>query len=407
MSIMQLFERSGALPDVLPYGSFIGEGICELRGLGIMQGFRMRGPSPETYSPMEIALARDQLARAMVHLNAGDMVQFIQHRDPAPAPKIKESPYRAANLVHEELLEQFKAEHYWLTPCELYLTHQYETVVKSWMEALMVTRRTGQVQVREEALARYALQRFGAYENSARAGVTLERMDSTEMFQSLLRCVTYHDYPALLPGPEVPLNEVIGAERLVGGYAPYINGYHLRPIVITLYPTETVPQTLAALQIDGGRLTISARFICMDTHGFQAELQNKKRDWNRTDFRGWTGVIRSWIAREKPEPNQDIVDQLAELDTAEAHAASGQTFGWCTATVIVRDEDEERAELRVRDIINACHSMGIMARPEDFHALDAVFGSYPGNGWSNKRRPIVTADNFADLVMPASHWEGA
>jgi type IV secretion system protein TrbE len=403
---MSLFQRSAALPDVLPYGSFIADGVCEMRGLGIMVGCQMIGLSPEADPPDDVVAARDQLSRAMVHLTAGDMIQFVQHRDPAPVPKVNESPYHAVNLFHQELLEQFEAQNYWLTPCELYLTHQYETVAKGWAQALLVARQADKQQIREEVLADYALQRFDAYQNSANTGVKLRRMNSEEMFRSLLRCVTYHDYPALLPDSRAPLNEIIGAERLGGGYVPFINGFYLRPIVITLYPTETLPQTLATLQMDSGRLTISARFICTDHHEFEKALDQKRKAWNRTDFRGWWATIKSCIAQKKIEPTQDVVEQLTELDEIAAEASRGQTYGWCTATIIVRDEDPNRAEMRVRAILNACHAMGIMARAEDFHALEAVQGSWPGNGWSNKRRPMVTADNFADLILPRSPYLG-
>lgn len=403
---MSLFDRSGALPDLLPYRSFLAPGVVDMRGMGVMAGYNMTGPSPETCSPDEISNARDQLAGALRHLGSGDMVQFIQHRDPAPAPKINRSPYLAANLVHQELTEQFEAGYYWLAPCQLYLTHQFETAAQNWLQALLVAHKTTKVQSREAQLTEHALQRFDACRSSTGIKVELEQMDSAEMFRALLRAVTYHDFPAPLPAPEVPLYEVVGAERLIGGYEPFINGYYLRPIVVTIYPTETTPQMLAALQMDQGPLTISARFIALDAHDAQRELDDLKRKWNRTDFKGWWGVTKDWISREKPEPNQDIKEQLADLNEAATDLSRGETFGWITTTIIVRDQEQGRAEQRVRDLMNVLHRMGIMAMPEDLGALDAIYSSWPGNGWSNKRRPMSTAKNFADLILPATRYEG-
>jgi hypothetical protein len=74
---MNLLERSASLPDVLPYGSFIADGACEMRGLGVMVGLKMIGPSPESDSPDDVAATRDQLSRAMVHLTAGG----VPHQD--------------------------------------------------------------------------------------------------------------------------------------------------------------------------------------------------------------------------------------------------------------------------------------------------------------------------------------
>jgi hypothetical protein len=39
--------------------------------------------------------------------------------------------------------------------------------------------------------------------------------------------MTYHDYPAALSDAHVRLNDIIGCERFIGGYAPYIK--RLRP----------------------------------------------------------------------------------------------------------------------------------------------------------------------------------
>ncbi len=50
--------------------------------------------------------------------------------------------------------------------------------------------------------------------------------------------------------------------------------------------------------------------------------------------------------------------------------------------------------------------MGIVARLEDANAPEAIMSSWPGDGWSNVRRPMITAGNFAELVLPVEHWPG-
>ena len=82
------------------------------------------------------------------------------------------------------------------------------------------------------------------------------------------------------------------------------------------------------------------------------------------------------------------------------------TFGWGTVVAIVRDESAERADLRVRDLQRDCHALGIMARIETLNAPEAIESSWPANGTSNIRRPLMSGANFTDLILPADHWPG-
>ena len=81
-------------------------------------------------------------------------------------------------------------------------------------------------------------------------------------------------------------------------------------------------------------------------------------------------------------------------------------FGWCTITTVVFDPNPEMADLRCRDIIKDLSAMGIVARLEDANAPEAIMSSWPGDGWSNVRRPMITAGNFAELFLPVEHWPG-
>jgi type IV secretory pathway VirB4 component len=51
-------------------------------------------------------------------------------------------------------------------------------------------------------------------------------------------------------------------------------------------------------------------------------------------------------------------------------------------------------------------AIGLIARVEDANAVEAAQGTWPGDGWSNVRRPMITAGNFAELTLPVEHWPG-
>lgn len=333
------------------------------------------------------------------------MVQVIYHRLPAPEPPEREFPSRAAALVDAERRAQFEAESHWITPTRLYLTHQFEPPIKSWLRAAMLASNGPQRQARHELLREYALNRFAAFEDAAAGAVSLTRLSPLETFRDLLMEVTCHDYPAALPEPHVRLNEVIGCEHFIGGMAPYINDYHLRPLCITGYPAQTVPQILAVLLRHKGRMTVSARFICLDPYDARQQLELEKKHWNREILGTVWHTVKSWFGKDV-KAGQDTTEQLADINAAIAASAAGMSFGWCSVVAVVRDEEGERAELRVRDLQRDCHALGIMARIEDLNAADAIESTWPANGTSNIRRPLISGANFADLVLPADHWPG-
>lgn len=125
--------------------------------------------------------------------------------------------------------------------------------------------------------------------------------------------VTYHDYPATLPDPSVRLNEVVGCERFIGGMAPFINGYHLRPLCITGYPAQTVPQILAMLLRHTGRMTVSARFICLDPYDAREQLELERKHWHREILGSVWNTIKGWFGKSA-NAEQDTVEQLADLN---------------------------------------------------------------------------------------------
>jgi type IV secretion system protein TrbE len=394
-----------SLPAALPYRGFLPDGCLDLRGNGITVAYELAGPSPEVSDLADLASRSRQLAGAMVHLGTGDMVQVIYHRQPAPEPSARQFTHRAAALVDAERRAQFAAESHWLTPTRLYLSHQFDPPVRSWLRTLLFATNGPRRQTRNELLREYALNRFAAFEDAAAGAVGLRRLSDLETFRDLMLNVVCHDYPAALPEPHVRLNDIIGCERFVGGLKPYVNGFHLRPVCITAYPAMTVPQILAVLLRQPGRMTICARFICRDAYDAKRDLEDEKKHWNREILGTVWKVFKGWFGGSQ-QTNHDSISQLDDINTAIAASAAGMAFGWATVTAVIRDEDADRADLRAHDLLKECHSLGIMARVEDIHAVEAIESTWPANGSSNIERILISGANFADLVLPADHWPG-
>src|SRR5439155_9066951 len=106
-------------------------------------------------------------------------------------------------------------------------------------------------------------------------------MGSATMFRALILATTARDFPAIEPAGRVPLHHVIAQHDLIGGNEPEMGELHLRPISVTTYPAQTVPQMLAVLLRQPGRLMLSLRFICLDPVDAQEQLQLERAHWVR------------------------------------------------------------------------------------------------------------------------------
>jgi type IV secretion system protein VirB4 len=152
-------------------------------------------------------------------------------------------------------------------------------------------------------------------------------------------------------------------------------------------------------------MTICARFICRDAYDAKRDLEDEKKHWNREIFGTVWKVVKGWFGGSQ-QADRDSTAQLDDINAAIAASAAGMAFGWATVVVVIRDEDPDRADLRAHDLRRECHSLGIMARIEDIHAVEAVESTWVANGTSNVERILISGANFADLTLPADHWPG-
>jgi type IV secretion system protein TrbE len=392
-----------SLAAVLPYGSFTPEGEIYLRGRGVTVGFEFPGLPMEASNPAEQAAFAQRLVAAISQLGTNYMVQAQSHRLPHLAYPAREFPSETARLIDQERRVQFEAENYWRRLSRLYITHQFEAAAPSRVRSAMFGAGSW------DPSLKLVLERFRErVANFLDAlGIELPRLSPEETFRDIVLTVTGRDFPALVPVGPVRLNEVIASERWYGGVAPWIGELHLRPICITAYPTATVPQMLACLLRHPGLLTVSARFITLDPVDAQDQLKLERLFWTR-EAQGsiLDMVLRAMKVERRKTLNQDAERQVAEVDAAMAAAAAGMPFGLCTITGVVKDFDPERATGRARGHIKELSGLGLFARLEDANATEAVQGTFPGDGWSNVRRPMLSAGNFAELILPVEHWPG-
>jgi type IV secretion system protein VirB4 len=402
------------LADAIPYRQFLPDhdGVVDERDDGILKGFWLIGPSPDSCDKAKLLATAEQLGKSPVHLRTGDAIQVVFDRQPAPLPPDLHYAQPAAAMVMAEMRERFAAQEHWITPTRLYLSHQFEKPMKKTAQAILLGGNGPQHLSNHNLLREHALGRFQGLQDSIKGAVGLIPMSNVEMFRDLLHLITYHDHPAALPEPHVRLNKVLACEWQINGEYPIINGWHLRPLVITQYPSDTLPQTLSVLLQHAGHLTLSIRYRCLSPYDAQKKFEKEKPFWSQTAIGDFIEIIKSFFGAKK-ETSQHAYDQIAEIQEAINASKDGTSFGTVSCVAIVRDRDPDEADARVHNLKGILAGKGITARIETIGAAKAIRSTWPGylmmksdEYEANRHKIPLTGYNFWDVAMPAKYWEG-
>ena len=216
-------------------------------------------------------------------------------------------------------------------------------------------------------------------------------------------CVTGINHPVNLPANPIYLDALIGGQEMWGGVVPKVGRKFVQVVAIEGFPLESTPGILTALGEQPCEYRWSSRFIFMDSHEAVAHLDKYRKKW-RQKIRG---IFDQVFNIHSSAVDQDAVSMVADAEAAIAEVNSGLvTQGYYTSVVVIMDENREQLETSARRIEKAIHRLGYTARVETINTMDAFFGSLPGHGVENVRRPLLHTMNLADLLPTSTIWTG-
>jgi type IV secretion system protein VirB4 len=161
----------------------------------------------------------------------------------------------------------------------------------------------------------------------------------------------------------------------------------------------------------------SSRFIPVGQRAADKLIRRHRQAWfaKRKDFGTFVREMASnkessGYERQREDDlfgDQDATAMLRDLNAAQAANAAGAVrYGLSTQVVVVADPDPARSAAHAGEVVRALHDHGFTARIETVNAPEAFFGSLPGHGYQNLRRPLLHSKNLADLWPLTSVWPG-
>lgn len=406
------------LADLLNWAFLVDEGVVLEKDGALLAGFRYRGPDFGSATPAELGALSHQLNDALLPYADGWMFHVDAIRAPAlpyaedPFPDVvtawidteRRSAFRSSRpqFVSEYLLAVT-----YLPPKELYARAgavfvqgapqgvDWNQVLHSFQEALATLER-----------------RLGSR-------LRVERLNSDALVTHLHRCLTGLEHPVHPPRDGAYLNSVLASQEMVGGFTPMVGALHVKVIAMTGYPSACVPGALDFLNSLPVSYRWSSRFIPVGAHTAAKLIKRHQQRW----FMGRRGIgtfLRDIAGASDPVTaarreaqnealfyNQDATSMARDAADAAAENASGAVrFGFATQTIILVDRDLAQVSEHAAAVTSALQDRGFPARVETVNALDAFFGTLPGHGYQNLRRPLLSTRNVADLWPVTSVWPG-
>ncbi|KAF0234914.1 VirB4 family type IV secretion/conjugal transfer ATPase [Fundidesulfovibrio putealis] len=415
LDLRQFRSRNRGLGTVLPYAALVEPGIVMCKDGTFLAGFEISGHDTASSTPDELAGVSAQFNNATRVLGTNWLLNVDAVRAKYRAyssPEKSFFPDPITQMIDDERRSYFGGDVYRTRTC-VTLAFRPDLGVQKVAAAARVGGATSSALERSLAVFKHTLLEFEDAMSAVLASMRrledypIEEEDGevwySELLSHLQLCVSGVDQPVRIPRCPMYLDALLGSEDLVGGFAPRLGEKRLAVVAIDGLPQESWPSMLAS--IDGLPLQyrFSTRFICLDQYDAQKEINTYRKAWKQ----GVVGFFDKLFNHANPRLNRDA--QLMEADAEEALTEVQGGYvgaGYVTSNVVLMHEDETELRDWARELRRTFITMGFGCRIESINAMEAWFGSHPGNWFANVRRPMVNTMNLADLLPLSSVWTG-
>lgn len=235
----------------------------------------------------------------------------------------------------------------------------------------------------------------------------IRQMTNEEMLTYLNKCINGLDYVVKVPKNPVFLQQILANQDAVLDSFPKIGKQYVQLVSIMGFPNESYPGIMHILNEIPFEYRWTTRFIFMQKDKARKEIDTIMNHWatKRMGVKGWIATTFNLDSRINESINALTKEQDATLAMAEVDAGYIKA-GYYTNTISVWDEDLSQAKIKAEEISKVIWSLGFANKIEDYNAADAYFGSLPGYGYQNVRKPQLNTLVLADLLPQTSIWAG-
>ena len=415
-------SKEMGVADLLNYASVVEDGIIACKNGSLMAAWVYSGEDSANSTEEQREYVSDMLNTALSAMGDGWMIHVDAVRHPTAS-----YPERASSHFPDAISKAIDEERRQLFESMGTMYEGYFVLTVTWFTPLLAEAKFTDLMFEDESRPASRKQRFQSILESFKKSIqTLEsRLSSVlkmnrlgaesyitedgtpEVYDTFLQylqlCITGIRQPVCLPSCPVHLDALLGGQELWGGTIPKIGRNFIQIVAIEGFPQASVPGMLSILTDMDVEYRWSSRFIFLDPHTAKAHIDKYRRHW-RQKQRGLIDVI----FQTNGPLNADAVAMTQDAEEAHAEVESGEVgAGYYTSVLVLMSEDREEVEASALKLQKKIFNLGFAARIESVNTMDAFFGSLPGHGHENVRRPLISTRTLGDLLPSSSIWTGS
>lgn len=409
-NIGQFRRQPPSLSDYLPWALLLTPYVVLCKDGSLMTTVRFRGIDTHCALPSTLRAYRAQLNNALRRFGSGWCLHFESARSLAESTHAHQFTMPLSHMLEAEREARRAAEpryesiHYltltWLVPPDS---------TKTALD-LLITQPDD-----EPAAERRARDHLEDFERSVAQAInvlrgampSVERLGDEELLSYLHDCVS--DRSLRICRPEIPcyLDNVLTDAPLSGGVRPRLGTRYLQTVAVRSYSPATIPCLLDALNDLPLAYRWCVRYLPLNRDAAIAEFSRIRRHWFARRKSLWT-LVREFITQtESAQINVEADQKADDVNHALLGISSDDcSFGYATLTITTWGATEQAALQNAQAIQQVVDNVGMVARIEDFNAVQAWLGSLPGHAYANVRKPLLSSLNLCDLIPASTVYSG-
>lgn len=409
INLREYQDRPRRLSDYLPWAALIAPGIILNKDGALQRTLRYRGPDLESATPEELVSYAARVNNALKRFGSGWSLFFEAARRSATNYPESQFPNAASWLVDEERRNTF------LEAGSHFETDFYLTLC--WLPPADRAGRMESMLIEDPAQAPGAFweDALQIFQTQSDRGIDLlqsmmpeaEWLTDEETLTYLHACVSTKQHALRVPDTPMCLDAIITDSALSGGLSPTLGDQALRAVSIQGFPSMTEPGLLNELDSLGFAYRWVTRFIPLDKPQAEKTLNRYRRQWF-SKRKSVLTILKETLENEPSQlVNTDADNKAADVDEAlQALGSDYVGFGYLTTAITLMHEDVDVADEMARSVERVLNGRGFTSINESLNAVDAWFGTHPGNAYANIRQPLVHTLNLAHMAPLAAVWAG-
>ena len=389
-------NQDGFFCDELPWACFVDDGIIITKEGAYMCTFKLKPFDLAYEEESKIESILDKLNICFRYFSNGWTLYFdcIRKKREIPGFPFDENAPKAAkdfDSYRSELLSFYQTD--------FYLTFHYYIPDEKGMDNWIFKRgdETGvQSRLKEELLSfRDKIQNVKALLKSCYQVVDL--LNSQKLL-TFLHSLFSQDINIKLPPMPLGLDMYLSDVTFKARNVIEINKEVVLTASIHDFPEATHAGLFTALFDAPADFRYQVRFDLFDRETAKKSITSLRTHYMQKR-KGFFGVFMEAITKEEKRVEDPEAVLLSEdaID-AEATLSTGQSsFGYCSTSLIVRDEDYKVAEKKLQFLCDIVQKQGFILKKEVFNNPSVFLGSLPGRIDQNKRKMILSTYNVAHL----------